>query len=115
MKKELKLTALDNMCLLIKTHGKTEVNGKRGNSDSTLAHAKFLCLINNQLVDAGFNINNIADLQQKHLKYLAKKWEADGLSPSTMQKRWSHLKLVLENWCGRTGTVKNLEKYLGKR
>ncbi len=60
MKKELKLTAVDNLCILLKTHCKAEAHGELGNSDSSLlASAKFLVLINNQLVDAGFTINNI--------------------------------------------------------
>lgn len=59
----------------------------------------------------GYKINNPNNLSQKHIQFVVRKWEKDGLAASTMQTRLSVIRGFCE-WMNKPGMVRQLESYL---
>lgn len=57
-----------------------------------------------QLQQMGFHLRTLDNFKKKHVEALARKWEADGLSASTIQNRISVLRTLAE-WLGKTGMI----------
>lgn len=97
----------------LRKNGSMAANGTRRISpESTKRRAESLYMAFDQLKEGGFAIKNIHNIQQKHLQYLASRWELEGLSASTLQSRWSVLKVFFNRWLGKNGFVKPIENYL---
>jgi integrase len=60
----------------------------------------------------GYAVTELNNVKQKHLTYLAQRWEEDGLAASTLQTRWSVLKLCFNTWLKKGGFVKPIQSYL---
>lgn len=106
-------TIKQQIVFLIRLYGSTAANGSRRISpETTQIRCAILFLIVAQLKEGGFPICNLKNIRQKHLFYLARRWEQDNLASGTMQNRWSLLKTALEKWLGRQGLVKKLSTYL---
>ena len=107
------LTAKGKISTLLRGHISTAANGTRRLSSETVEiRMNTLFMVVDQLKEGGFAITDIGRLQQKHLYYLARRWEAEGLSAGTLQNRWSILKTLLEKWYGRKGSINKLSTYL---
>lgn len=110
---ESHLTAKDKARTLLRIHGRSAANGSRNIAHETIEiREKTLFMVIDQLMEGGFAITDLAKLQHKHLEYLARRWESEGLSAGTMQNRWSILKTMLEKWCGRRGSISKIQQYL---
>lgn len=113
--RQQKKTAKDSVATLIRIYGPVAANNSRRVSPETVEmRATTLFMVIDQLREGGYMLMDIANLKQKHLEYLARRWEAEGLSASTLQNRWSILRVVFEKWLNRKGFVKNIESYLDK-
>jgi site-specific recombinase XerC len=64
-----------------------------------------------ELRGLGFKLDNPANFRERHFKALLNHWISKGLSPSTIQKRTSVLR-VFCSWIGRTNMIKGLEVYV---
>lgn len=63
----------------------------------------------NRLNQLGYKIQNPFRLQDKHIQALARAWEEEGLSASTLQKRFSVLR-TYASWIGRNDLVPETAK-----
>lgn len=57
-----------------------------------------------QLAQMGFHLRTLDNFKKKHVEALSRKWEADGLSASTIQNRISVLRTLAE-WLGKSGMI----------
>lgn len=73
------------------------------------ARTLFLCF--RQLHSAGLKLADPANLKPKHVEFLMKKWEAEGLSAATLQCRLSCLS-ALAAWVGKPGMLTAPGTYL---
>ncbi len=60
----------------------------------------------------GYKIETVRNFREDHVRALVRHWEARGLSASTLQYRFSVLKLFAEEWLGKTGMLRELPAYL---
>lgn len=76
----------------------------RGDRDSILRRAFA------DLYKLGFKLQSPYGLKERHLRALAQHWEAKRLSPSTLHKRFSILR-VFAAWIGKRGLVRDNQEY----
>ena len=75
------------------------------------ARAEVLLQAFRALHDLGFEIRRPQNLGNRHVKALVAHWESQALSASTMQKRFSIVR-VFCGWIGKKGMVGELESYV---
>lgn len=75
------------------------------------ARAEVLLQAFRALHDLGFKIRRPQNLGSRHVQALVAHWEAQALSPSTMQKRFSIVR-VFCSWIGKPGMLGALESYV---
>jgi site-specific recombinase XerC len=59
----------------------------------------------------GFTLVEVKNLKPRHVQALASHWEFQGLSASSLQKRFSYLRLLC-SWIGKPGMVGDADEYL---
>ena len=64
-----------------------------------------------QLRELGYRLKSVESLRGKHLEALVKRWEARGLSPSTLQNNLSVFR-TFAAWIGKAGLVQAAERYV---
>lgn len=64
-----------------------------------------------ELRDMGYKIENPRNFRTEHMTVLAKHWESQGLSTSTIQNRISIFRLLSE-WIGKPGMIKESHHYV---
>lgn len=64
-----------------------------------------------ELKAAGYRFDDPKSFANRHMKFLAEKWETDTLSASTIQVRLSHMR-VFSTWIGKPGMVGPADKYV---
>jgi hypothetical protein len=62
------------------------------------------------LAELGYRLADPRNLGERHVIVLVKKWEDDGLSPSSIQNRLSFLR-TFSRWIGKAGMIKVSEYY----
>lgn len=97
---------------LISQHSKTAASGKKVVSFATQEKREaiiWLCF--RELKEGGYKLPDPQSFANRHMTFLAKKWEADSLSASTIQNRISIMR-VFSEWIGKPGMVLAPEKYV---
>jgi integrase len=97
---------------LISQHSKTAANGKKVVSFATQEKREaiiWLCF--RELKEGGYKLPDPQSFANRHMTFLAQKWEADSLSASTIQNRISILRVFAE-WIGKPGMILAPEKYV---
>lgn len=97
---------------VIDQHNRQAMHKPKVISGATMAdRAKICFLAFNQLHEAGYRIEDPHNLKPKHIEFLLRSWEEQGLSASTLAKRTSVMRALCE-WLGKPGMVPNPEKVL---
>ena len=65
----------------------------------------------NELRDLGYRMENPRNYREKHMQVLARHWEAQGQSPSTIQNKISIFR-VFARWIGKDGMIKDSRAYV---
>ncbi len=82
-------------------------------SFKTQAKRKEILVLTFRLIrELGYKIENVRNFREDHVRAAIRHWEAKGLSASTLQYRFSVLKLFAEEWLGKTGMLNDLTDYL---
>ena len=90
--------AFASLNAVLKIHLRRSADGRKVVSHATIAdRSEFYSRMLRELHALGYRLLDIHQLKPKHVDALMKHWEAAGLSASTLQKRFSHIK-VLCGW-----------------
>ena len=104
--------AFSSLNAVLKSHLRRSADGRKVISHATLAdRSEFYSRMVRELHAMGYRILDIRQLKPKHVEALMQRWEAAGLSASTLQKRFSHLK-VLCGWLGKASMLRAGASYL---
>ena len=104
--------AFSSLNAVLKSHLRRSADGRKVISHATLAdRSEFYSRMVRELHAMGYRMLDIRQLKPKHVEALMKRWEAAGLSASTLQKRFSHLK-VLCGWLGKASMLRAGASYL---
>ncbi len=104
--------AFSSLNAVLKSHLRRSADGRKVISNATIAdRSEFYSRMVRELHAMGYRILDIRQLKPKHVEALMKRWEAAGLSASTLQKRFSHLK-VLCGWLGKASMLRAGAAYL---
>lgn len=96
----------------LKGHLRRSADGRKVVSNATVAdRAEFYSRMVRQLHELGYRFTDVRNLKPKHVGALMRRWEAEGLSASTLQKRFSYLTLLC-GWLGKKGMLRPGPSYL---
>ena len=97
--------AFASLNAVLKIHLRRSADGRKVVSHATIAdRSEFYSRMVRELHALGYRMVDIHQLKPKHVEALMKHWEAAGLSASTLQKRFSHIK-VLCGWIGKASML----------
>jgi len=104
--------ALSSLNRVLATNIRYSANGKKVVSHATINDRnKCLAKMIRDLHALDFKLGTIHNLKPKHVQALASLWESQKLSASSLQKRFSYLKLLCQ-WIGKPGMVGDPGQYL---
>ncbi len=104
--------AFSSLNAVLKSRLRRSADGRKVISHATLAdRSEFYSRMVRELHAMGYRMLDIRQLKPKHVEALMQRWEAAGLSASTLQKRFSHLK-VLCGWLGKASMLRAGASYL---
>ena len=104
--------AFASLNAVLKGHLRRSADGRKVVSDATIAdRAEFYSRMIRQLHELGYPLTDIHNLKPKHVAALMKRWEGEGLSASTLQKRFSYLTLLC-SWIGKKSMLRPGPTYL---
>ena len=104
--------ALASLDGVLKRNLRRSANGRKAVSHATIAdRAGFYDRMIRQLHELGYKITEVRHLKPKHIEALMRLWEAQELSASTLQKRFSHLRLLC-GWIGKQSMLRPGSSYL---
>lgn len=63
------------------------------------------------LFDHGFKLEGLRSIANRHVRHLMQFWESQGLSASTLCKRYSNIE-ALTRWIRKPGMLEGIEKYV---
>jgi len=87
-------------------------DGSKKISNATLNYrSEVYTQLINQLYDLGYELRDIKNLAPKHIEAIMRHWEDQGLSASTLQNRFSCLRLLCK-WLGKHGMLRDPKSYL---
>lgn len=69
-----------------------------------------VCAIFRDLHEAGYRVQRLVNVQERHIKVLVARWETDGDSIGTIDNRLSYLR-TLSKWIGKPGMVRSSRSY----
>lgn len=96
---------------IIRDHNGRTANDRRNSRAKTRAErAQKIRKAFEDLAGLGYRLADPRNLGERHVIALVKKWEDDGLSPSSIQNRLSFLR-TFSRWIGKAGMVKVSEHY----
>jgi len=97
---------------VLKAHNKAAASGGKAVSFATQdARREVLEQGFKFLRTLGFKLPDVRGFKERHITALAKAWEADKLSPSTIQNRISVFRVFAE-WIGKAGMIRGSENYV---
>jgi site-specific recombinase XerC len=97
---------------VLKKNLRRSAHGRKTVSHATIAdRAGFYDRMIRQLHELGYKITEVRHLKPKHIEALMRLWETQGLSASTLQKRFSQLRLLC-GWIGKQSMLKPGARYL---
>ena len=104
--------ALASLNALFKSNLRRSADGRKGVSHATMAdRAFFFSKMVRELHALGYPITDVHHLKPKHVAALMRRWEGEGRSASTLQKRFSYLNLLCR-WIGKPGLLGPAASYL---
>ena len=95
----------------MKQYNKIRRGGSVASKATSKARAKIIKQCLKQLKARGYFLANINDLKERHVIYLAKLWEKQKLSASTIQTRMSILRILGNEWLNKPGMIRGTECY----
>ena len=99
--------ALASLDGVLKKNLRRSANGRKTVSHATIAdRAGFYDRMIRQLHELGYKITEVRHLKPKHIEALMRLWETQELSASTLQKRFSHLRLLC-GWIGKQSMLRD--------
>ncbi|MBK8168610.1 MAG: integrase domain-containing protein [bacterium] len=97
---------------VLKPHLRRSADGRKVVANATVAdRAEFYSRMVRQLHELGYRFEDVGNLKPKHVEALMRRWEAEGLSASTLQKRFSYLTLLCR-WLGKASMLRPGPSYL---
>jgi integrase len=102
----------DKLQRILDTHNDAALRKHKVISNKTKeerARTLFLCF--RQLREGGYKLAEPENIKPKHIEYLMRRWESEGLSGSTLQCRLSTLNAFAE-WIGKPGMIGTAAEYL---
>lgn len=96
---------------ILKNNNRTRVGGSVASHETSQAKKKIIIQFLKQLKPLGFQLSTIQDLKERHVIAIAKHWELQKLSPSTIQTRMSVLRVLCNQWLKKPGMIKTTEYY----
>ena len=104
--------AFASLNALLKRHLRRSADGRKVVSHATIAdRAEFYSRMIRELHEMGYPLTDVHHLKPKHVAALMRRWEAAGLSASTLQKRFSYLTLLC-GWIGKKSMLRPGSIYL---
>jgi len=104
--------AFTSLNALLKRHLRRSADGRKVVSHATIAdRSEFFSRMIRQLHDLGYALTDVQHLKPKHIEALMRLWEQQGLSASTLQKRFSYLTLLC-GWIGKASMLRPGASYL---
>ena len=104
--------AFSSLNAVLQSRLRRSADGGKVISHATLAdRSEFFSRMVRELHAMDYRILDIRQLKPKHVEALMKRWEAAGLAASTLQKRFSHLR-VLCSWIGKASMLHAGAAYL---
>ena len=104
--------AFTSLNTLLKRHLRRSADGRKVVSHATIAdRSEFFSRMIRQLHDVGYALTDVQHLKPKHIQALMRLWEQQGLSASTLQKRFSYLTLLC-GWIGKASMLRPGASYL---
>ena len=104
--------AFTSLNALLKRHLRRSADGRKVVSHATIAdRSEFFTRMIRQLHDLGYALTDVQHLKPKHIAALMQRWEQQGLSASTLQKRFSYLTLLC-GWIGKASMLQSGASYL---
>ena len=104
--------ALASLNALFKSNLRRSADGRKGVSHATIADRSFFfSKMVRELRALGYPITDVHHLKPKHVAALMRRWEGEGRSASTLQKRFSYLNLLCR-WIGKPGMLGPAASYL---
>lgn len=104
--------AFASLNAVLKPHLRRSADGRKVVSHATIAdRSEFYSRLIHQLHELGYPLTNVHHLKPKHIDALMKRWEGEGLSASTLQKRFSYLTLLCR-WIGKASMLRPGASYL---
>jgi len=104
--------AFTSLNTLLKRHLRRSADGRKVVSHATIAdRSEFFSRMIRQLHDVGYALTDVQHLKPKHIEALMRLWEQQGLSASTLQKRFSYLTLLC-GWIGKASMLRPGASYL---
>lgn len=99
---------------IISAHNDRAANRDKTVGDATRAkRIEVLYLAFNDIRQLGCKIENPRNLQERHVRMLARHWESQGLASSTIQNRISILRVFAE-WIGKHNMIKDSHLYVSQ-
>lgn len=97
--------------VLLKKHNKTRVGGSVASNATSDAKKKIIIQFLKQLKSLGFQLSVIQELKERHVIAIAKFWEKQKYSPSTIQTRMSIIRVLCNLWLQKPGMIRKTEYY----
>ena len=104
--------AFASLNAVLKIHLRRSADGRKAVSHATIAdRSEFYSRMIRQLHDQGYQLTDVHHLKPRHIEALMRLWEQQGLSASTLQKRFSYL-TILCRWLGKASMLRPAASYL---
>lgn len=102
----------ESLAEVLKTHNGAKVDGSVASAATQDKRADTLYAGFKLLRAMGIKLDSVRQFRGKHMAALAKAWEAQGLSPSTVQNNISTFR-IFAGWIGKAGMVEASSRYVG--
>lgn len=100
------------LMILVRENGRHAIRQNKIVSHETMENRRELLVLSmRELYGLGFRLESPHNLQQRHVRALAKSWEERRLSPSTIANRMSALR-ALAIWIGKPGMIQRAADFV---
>lgn len=104
--------AFASLNAVLKNHLRRSADGRKVVANATIHdRAEFYSRLVRQLHELGYRFEDVRNLKPRHIEALMRRWEGEGLSASTLQKRFSYLTLLCR-WLGKESMLRPGPSYL---
>lgn len=97
--------------VLLDEFGRARIRGTRNVGNSTVSARSAICFrFIDDVREAGYNIHNLLNIDQRHITAAIDRWKSDELLPSTFQNRFTTLRWLSIS-LGKRGLIRSPEYY----